>query len=350
MDRAKVIYLFAGEKSGDDRGAELGTALLNLDPSLKLVGVAGPKMRALGIEGATLMEEFEVMGFIDVVFALPRLIRLFRRVKQEIVALDPAAIIFIDYPGFNIRMAKALFKMSHGAKRIHYICPSVWAWGKKRIGKMTQTLDLLISIFPFEKKFFKELPVHYAGHPLAGKQASKGDHLVIFPGSREKEIARNLPLQIAIAKTQETYPIAISCAAPHLHKHLESFGYPVIEGGIDEAAIAIATSGTITLELALAKVPTLVTYAITKLDLFLAQKIFRIKMEFYSLPNIVAGHEIFPELFGPAFTLENGKEKLKALISGRETAQNRCESVIDTLGAPPTADSLAGPILKILDL
>ncbi|MDN3507974.1 MAG: lipid-A-disaccharide synthase, partial [Simkaniaceae bacterium] len=125
MDRKRVIYLFAGETSGDDRGAELVLALKTLDPTLTLIGVAGPKMRELGVHGTLEMEDFQVMGFIDVIAALPRLIRLFRKVKQEILAIDPAAVIFIDYPGFNLRMAKALFKLGHTAKRIHYICPSV---------------------------------------------------------------------------------------------------------------------------------------------------------------------------------------------------------------------------------
>lgn len=345
-----LIFLFTGEKSGDDRGENLVRSLKALCPNVRLIGVPGPKMRALGVESIIPMEEFQVMGFIDVLFALPRLFRLFRTVKKAIIESAPDAVVTIDYPGFSLRLARALWKMNHPAKRIHYVCPSVWAWGKKRIPLMATILDQLITILPFEKKYFAKtkLPIAYAGNPLLlnNHERKKENLLAIFPGSRTKEIVRNLPLQLAAAK-KTGLPISISCAAPDKLALIQSLapGEKItLEPLIPKAAFAIATSGTITLELALAGVPTVVTYAITPLDTFLAKKIFRINLAHYALPNIIAGGAVFPEHFGPDCTLEKVSASLQKILENPKLPFDR---VTEPLGAAPTDKSLAGPILDL---
>jgi lipid-A-disaccharide synthase len=352
--KAPLIFLFAGEPSGDDRGAEMARALKALCPNARLIGVPGPKMRNEGVSSIVPMEKFQVMGFIDVFFALPRIYRLFKQVKKAILKASPDAIITIDYPGFNLRLAKSLSKLNHPAKRIHYVCPSVWAWGKKRIPLMADIFDHLITILPFEQKHFAStnLPITYAGNPLTHntQKAEPENLLAIFPGSRTKEIQRNLPIQLKAAKLTG-YPIVISCASKNKLPLIKSLaqGTPItLKPLIQRASLALATSGTITLELALAGIPTVVTYAITPLDTFLATKIFRINMPYYALPNIIAGKEIFPEHFGPTCTLPQITKSLTRITENPATYRNLCHTVSAALGPPPTHHTLASPILDLL--
>jgi lipid-A-disaccharide synthase len=325
------LFVFAGEVSGDLRGEEVLQELYKLNPHLEITGVAGPKMRAQGMNCFMPMENFQVMGFIDVFLALPKLISQFYAVGKEILRLNPKAVLFIDYPGFNLRMARYLRKKGYQGKLIHYVCPSVWAWGKKRIPLMAENLDLLLTILPFEKALFKHtaLQVEYVGHPLmrriensiAQTLSLPRDRTIIalFPGSRQKELVRNLPTHLAIAKRllklDPSLLFTLSVSHPRFIPLIQSL---IEKAGLDKevklidaaraydqmrsALFAIAKSGTITLELAILRIPTVVTYGISPLDLFIAKTLLRIRLPFYSLPNIIAGKEVFPELIGPALT------------------------------------------------
>lgn len=321
------LFIFAGETSGDRIGAELIQALLSMNPHLKITAVAGPSMRNLPITTFLEMEEFQVMGFIDVLKALPKILKLFKKIKNYLLKTSPQVIILIDYPGFNLRLARFLRKGGFKGFLIQYVCPSVWAWKKGRIQSMSHHLDLLLTLFPFEKQCFAHTNLHveYVGHPLARTirhhQPSPDfpkftqPLFSIFPGSRVKEVERNLPLQLkaAIDLAYNDYTLVISCA----HKTLlplinhEILKYPAHTIHILHAkhnydlmhhsAIAFATSGTITLELALHQVPTLVTYAMNSFDTFLAKKIFKINLPHYCIVNYTAHMRIFPEFFGPDF-------------------------------------------------
>ncbi len=354
------IFIFAGEVSGDLHGAHLMESLYQLNPDVKIVGVGGPRMRAKGLECLIPMENFQVMGFIDIIFAFPRLFRLFKKVKNLILKRCPQSVIFIDYPGFNLRMARAIKKSKSTSKLIHYICPSVWAWGKKRIPLMEKNLDLLLTILPFEKKYFNQgkLETHYVGNPLITQKRppTSGKYLSIFPGSRFKEIKRNFPLQLEVAlKMREKCPhlkCAISCVKkeflPLIKKHLNGEDIPIFSSSetlMQKTKMAIATSGTVTLELALHQIPTVVTYAITKLDLFLAQKIFRINLPYYSLPNIIADREVFKELFGPYLTKDNLTSAV-ASLRDQEHIKKGCAEIKNLLGDKNASHEAANLILK----
>ena len=162
------LFIFAGEVSGDSHGASLVKALKEKKPNIVITGVAGPKLRKEGITGPLVMENFEVMGFTDVILSLPRLIKQFYVTRNYILKENPDAVILIDYPGFNLRMAKALREKKYQGKIIQYISPSVWAWGSHRIIQMEKTLDLLMTIYPFEGAFFSHtsLKVNYVGSPV----------------------------------------------------------------------------------------------------------------------------------------------------------------------------------------
>jgi lipid-A-disaccharide synthase len=371
------LFILAAEPSADLQGAQLIEELLRQNPSLKISAVAGPRMRALPIEITSRMETLQVMGFLDVALALPRIAAQFFRIRNLLLQMNPAAIVCIDYPGFNLRLEKSLRKKGYKGKLIHYICPSVWAWKKKRIGQMEKTLDLLLSVFPFEKNYFNltKLPVEYVGHPLikAAKDHEldpnfkdnyhlKGPIIALFPGSRKTEIEKNLPLQLEAAKKlcalDPQLQIAISVASKEREAQVWSLaGLKAVcipsestYNLMSHAQLALATSGTVTLELALHSVPTVVTYFIKPLDLFVAKKIFRIKLPFYCIVNIITSSRIYPELFGPNLTSESLYSAALEMLrnpTARATCQKGCHLLKEILGEAPASELAAKKILSL---
>jgi lipid-A-disaccharide synthase len=339
------LFVVAGEASGDQLGEGLLQALRS--SNLKIMGIGGPKMRAAGIESIFPMENLQVMGFIDVLFSLLHLIKCFYKTVDAILKAQPKVVVTIDYPGFNLRLARTLRKKGFKGKICHYVCPSVWAWGKKRIGLMAENLDLLLSILPFEKELFAQtkLRVEYIGHPLVQKispQDTPDGHLIaFFPGSRTKEIERNFPYFIrlihrlerdypgycyVISVSQEKYRSLLKKMAPQLDLLTPA------EIKKRKPFLAVAKSGTITLELALQEIPTVVTYAISPLDLFLAKYIFKISLSYYALPNLIAGKVVFPELIGPDLTDERLLQEVKNLMINQDV-WNRCHAQCRALRA-----------------
>jgi lipid-A-disaccharide synthase len=316
-------------------------------------------MRKFPIECIAPMESLAVMGFLDVLKALPKIARLFFSLRKKILALNPKAFVGIDYPGFNLRMHQSLRKQGYQGKQIHYICPSVWAWRRGRIQKMEKSLDLLLTLLPFEPDCFKNtsLPVEYVGHPLTEPIANfrpdptfrkrfgfaeTDKILALFPGSRKVEVERNLPLMRKAAAQIED---------PHL-RVVVSQDLPAEENYqlMKHAHLALAKSGTVALELALHKTPTVVQYAIGPLDTFLATQIFRIHLPYYSLPNLILQKELFPELFGPRLTEQTlaarakelwfEKGKRNAIIAG-------CSALWEVLGNRPASRIAAEHILSL---
>lgn len=360
------LFISTGEMSGDLHGAKLVQELLDQRPHLKIGAVAGPKMRKLKIREFFQMEQLLVMGFIDVLKALTKIVKQFFRIRNQILALNPKAVVCIDYPGFHLRLAKSLRKKGYRGKLIHYICPTVWAWGKKRIPLMAQTLDALLTIFPFEKKCFENTPldVRYIGHPLVQDVAKfspqkmwEGKILGIFPGSRKTEIDRNLPLQMKVARRLKEKD-------PSLQIYVSSTQYDLC---IPDATIvsaednyelmrasymAIATSGTVNLELALHKTPTVVNFAIKPLDCWIAQNIFRIDLPFYCIVNIILSRAVFPELFGPNLTEDSlyfWAEKLWFDKGARNRCEKGCEEVLKSLGMKSAAKEASDYLLSTID-
>lgn len=370
----KDIFLFAGESSADLHGEKLIQALQTLRPTLDIWGVGGPKMRAAGLRCILPMEEFQVMGFIDVFLAFPRLLKHFYRLRSLLLEKKPNAAVFIDYPGFNLRMENHLRKKGYRGFLCHYICPSVWAWGKKRIPQMAKNLDLLLTILPFEANYFlgTSLPVHYVGHPLiknipeVPKKNEVVHHLALFPGSRKKEIEKNFPQYLRCTKKLlAAYPdLHCTVSASHtrfipllktLMQH-ENIDFPIEENSyalMQKADLALAKSGTITLELALHKVPTIVTYGISPLDVFVAKNILKIHLPYYCLVNIIYGKEVFPELIGPHFTEEALLSKTKKFLENPSFLQEcllKCNKVREILGEKDASQEASHLLVKNIDL
>lgn len=362
MPQVTDLFIVAGEPSGDLQGAKLIEELLKQQPSLKIGAVAGPRMRAFPIETHFQMENLQVMGFIDVVLALPKIARQFFAIRNRILSLNPKRVVCIDYPGFNLRLEQSLREKGYAGKLIHYICPTVWAWGKKRIGIMAKNLDLLLTILPFEPACFSKtnLAVRYVGHPLAQDVPPTAPrHLLgLFPGSRRTEVERNFPLQLKTARRlaalDPSLELAVSIASPSLEPLIRNLAPDLRSMDnyqlMASCRLALATSGTAALELALRRVPAVVNFAIKPLDLFLAQKIFRIDLPYYSLPNIIASEAVYPELFGPNLTeaaLFRWAHQLWFDETARAACQTRCQTVRSRLGSGQASQTAASAILSL---
>lgn len=346
------FFIFAGENSGDLHGSHLIRALKSKFPSINLVGVGGPAMRAEGLHCLLNTEEFQVMGFSDVLKALPKLCKHFYTICQAILNLNPEGVILIDYPGFNLRLAKRLRKKGYRGKIIQYICPTIWAHGKQRIRTMAESLDLLLTILPFEPKYFLEtsLKVAYVGHPLVNIIDSSVYHpnwtervgipkeqplIAIFPGSRIGEIQRNLPLQLEAARLLKNKYPEVCFGLSYTHEELLPLMHRVItETQLGDVYLvpkalnydlmhhchtALAKSGTVTLELALHQRPSLITYKLTKLNYWMAKYILKLRLPHYCLVNILAEKEVFPELIDQYISAHQLFQKLESLYKEKNT-------------------------------
>lgn len=375
----KSVYMLAGEQSGDSHAAALASAIRERHGDWPIYGVAGPAMRDAGVIGTVHSEQLAVMGFTDVIKHLPRLIKIFKKIRSEILNLNPDMVVFIDYPVFNIKMAKALRKKGYQGKLVHYISPSVWAHGKERIRKMAQSLDMLLTIFPFEPSCYEGsgLETRYVGNPLVDSVknynydndwtekaglAPDSEILAIFPGSRHGEIKRNLPIQIKAAKQfAKDHPnvrFAISCAHPDLIEPISKiasnaaivparYRYELMR----DCQSAIATSGTVTLELALHEKPTVVNYALTRLNKWIAKYILKLDLPHYCIVNIIKNRTIFPEIINQTHEPSRIAKELDALHTSGEARTeciNGCRSVKDTLTDLSASDNAAKSLEQLL--
>jgi len=256
-------------------------------------------------------------------------------------------------------MQERLRKSGYLGKQIHYICPTVWAWGKGRIPKMEKSLDLLLTLLPFEPSCFKHtsLRAEYVGHPLTEpignfqpdssfrKRFGFGESdkiLALFPGSRKAEVERNLPLMLRTAEKIDDPQLRVVVSQDLPSEE----NYNLMRN----AHLALAKSGTVTLELALHKTPTVVQYAIKPFDVFLATKVFRIDLPHYSLPNLILQKEVFPELFGPRLTEEAHAQAAKELWfeeDKRRAVIAGCEELWNALGNRPASQTVAERILQV---
>lgn len=362
---SQSLFLIAGEKSGDMLGGSLLQALKEQLPGYTFMGVGGQEMRQEGMECILRTEDFELHGFSDIIGSLPKLRRQFNLIRKKILDEEPEAVIFIDYPGFNMRMAKSLRKHGFKGKLVQYVCPTIWAWGAKRKEKMENTLDLVLSIYPFEPAYFEGSPlkVEYVGNPVKGiVQKHKYDDswpslfgikktenlIAIFPGSRKGEIQRNLPYQLKtcemLKKENPNLVFAISCAhekiMPVMHPMLrnvslklhqdlfllpKTYSYELMR----DCRSALAKSGTVTLELALHQKPTVVLYKLTRLNRLIAQFILRLKLPHYCIVNILSDKTVYPEIIEKGLSAQNLYKKFKPLNDNTEERKQCIEQCQD---------------------
>lgn len=342
--RLLTIALVAGETSGDILGAGLIRALKSHYPHIRFVGIAGPKMQAEGCEAWYQMDELSVMGIVEVLSKLRRILAIRRQITKQLKLLKPDIFIGIDAPDFNLSLEGKL-KQS-GIKTIHYVSPSVWAWKQKRVFKIKQNTNLILTFLPFEKAFYDKyhVPCQFIGHKMADdidlypdqnhmreKLNIAPDKRVIslLPGSRHAEVTL---LSEPFLKAAQL----ISQSIPNLHiivpltnqKRCQEFeqikaqvapNLPIqlLLGHAREAMIAsdavILASGTATLECMLAKCPMVVGYKMKPFTFWLAKKL--VKTPYISLPNILAGKQIVPELIQDECTPENIAHHMISLLN-----------------------------------
>ncbi len=322
------IFLIAGEPSGDALGADLMAALkARTGGRVRFAGVGGPGMAAQGLSSLFPMSELSVMGVLEVVPRIPRLLRRIAGTVDAIVKSRPDAVVTIDAPGFCFRVAARLKKIARGGGPdipvIHYVAPQVWAWRKGRARTLSRYVDHLLTLLPFEPPYFEihGLGSTFVGHPAAAAapgdgRAFRARHgigaeatvLCLLPGSREAEVARLLPVyRETAARLQSAFPglrLVAAAAAPvaaRIAAAVSAWPQPVIvaQGGARYDAmaasdVALAASGTVTLELARAGTPMVVAYRMNLLTGWLARLLVRVK--YVTLINIVLGREAIPEL------------------------------------------------------
>ena len=316
MGDAPTIFLSAGEPSGDLHGAAVARALRSRLPGCRLLGLAGPRMQAEGVEAIEEFGRLAVMGFAEVVRHLPFFVGLMRRVQRTIRDEGVDLVLPIDYPGFNLRLAARATR--RGIPVVYYIAPQVWAWHRSRASRLARNADRLAVILPFEEEVFAEYGarVHFVGHPLADRPPVTGSRaefceplgldpdrriLALFPGSRRQEVDRHLApfveaarrvvearwhIQPVIARSTDVAAVAYEGAA-----------YPVTTEAralLHHAHAALVKSGTTTLEAALAGTPLVIAYRAHPVTFWLARRL--VEVDHVGLANLVAGRRVAPEL------------------------------------------------------
>lgn len=328
------IYLIAGEASGDTIGSKLINSLKDhYGESITLSGIGGELMEKAGIISLFPMQELSLMGFVEII---PHVFSLKRRIKQtvsDIIAKQPDILITIDSPGFNNRVITKLKAQGFDAPIIHYVAPTVWAYKPKRAAKAAKLYDHLLTILPFEPPYFEKegLKTTFVGHPYAWEWRTKGDgqafrakHAIanhttaigLMPGSRINEIIRHLPIfhdaieRLAHKKPHIIIPVREDMADFVLsqtanwpcHVHL-AIGEDEKKDALDACTLALAKSGTISLECALAEVPTITAFDGNRISIWIAKRM--VKIAYVNLINIMSNKLIIPEYIGNDCTSHN---------------------------------------------
>ena len=371
--------IVAGEPSGDAHAAALVNALRSSGVEIDFFGSTGPLMRAAGVETIVNADDLAIMGIVEVGRVLPRFYRAYRKLRAAAIEEKPDAVILVDWPEFNLRLATSLHR--RGLKIIYYISPQLWAWRPRRIRNIQRDVDLLLSILPFEADWYHERGVdhvQYVGHPLAGEvKALYGREefcrrndldpsrpIVSFlPGSRQKELERILPSMLAAIEELETaHPeiqsIVVVAPIKVIEEGLEimllhDFGLvKVIERQTREALAAsdaaAITSGTATLEAALLETPMVVVYKESKVNWNTLGKL--ITVTHFGLVNLVAGKEIAKELMQDQLTGKNLAREILKLLDPQtnEIARVELSDVARKLGQPGASQRAAQAILNFI--
>ena len=335
-------YIIAGEASGDLHGSNLIKELKQLDVATDVRAWGGDKMQAAGATLVKHYKELAFMGFVEVIKNLPTILKNLKFCKQDISQYQPDAVVLIDYPGFNLPIAK--WAKQNGFKVIFYISPQVWAWKESRVKQIKKYVDKMIVILPFEKEFYKkwDYDVEYVGHPLVKviedyKQTNiqhstfntpHSNTIALLPGSRKQEIERKLPVMLATAIHFPAYNFIVAKAPGIEDEYYNSFlsahtNVSVVSDQtysiLNQAKAALVTSGTATLETALFEVPEVVCYKGNEISYQIAKRL--IKLKFICLVNLIMDKEVVKELIQNDLTVENLKYELNELLTNEAKQQ-----------------------------
>ena len=372
------IMISAGEASGDIHAAAVTAAIKKLNPDAEVFGMGGDALRNAGGEVLFDIKEHGVMGFAEIICKLPALFRLRNNFVKVMEQRRPDCLIVVDYPGFNMKIAKIAHEK--GIPVVSYISPSAWAWHRSRAKKVAKIVDKVAAIFPFEYDVYHEAGADtvFVGHPLldivktsmprqeaeafAGKRAGR-KLILLMPGSRLMEIEKMLPTLLEAAKLLQqqlpevdfTMPRAGTIPLSLLESKIKAAGVQVkiTEGHnydvFSVADLALATSGTVTLEAALCGLGSIIVYRTSAINAFIARRVINIPD--IGLPNIVAGRHILPELLQEDFTPEKVAQEALHLLEPERNARMKKDLayVKERLGRPGAVDRVAQLVLKIAE-
>jgi lipid-A-disaccharide synthase len=325
------FYIIAGEASGDLHASNLVKEMKILQPDLTFRGFGGDRMKEAGVELVKHYRETAFMGFWEVVKHLRKIFGFIDLCKKAIEQWKPDALILVDYPGFNLRIAEWAHR--NGYKIFYYISPQVWAWKESRVKKIRRDVDKMLVILPFEKDFYRKwkYEVEFVGHPLL--DAIKGFQtedlrlktnkkvVAVLPGSRKQEIASMLPIMMEVVHDFPEYQFVIAglnSVDRHVYEEIISgknvaLVFDQTYSLLSQAHVALVTSGTATLETALFNVPQVVCYRGSALSYFIARRLVDVK--YISLVNLVLDHPLVKELIQQDLTGENLREELHHLLN-----------------------------------
>jgi lipid-A-disaccharide synthase len=351
-------FIVAGEASGDKHAANLVHGLRALDVAPQFVGTGGEHMKNAGVDLLLGIDKMAFMGFAEVVRNIFQIRENFKVVKQGILDFHPDVVILVDYPGFNLRMAE--WAKKEGFKVVYYIAPQAWAWKENRVQKIRQFVDLLLVILPFEEQWFKKrkAAAQFVGHPIlewvpavdAGKERA---HIAILPGSRKQEIDKLLPMMLDAMHLQPADTLLVAGLSQHGEEYYRNIiGNKAtlvmddIYTVLNQAKVALVTSGTATLEAALMEVPQVVCYKSGRFNYWIGKRL--IKIPHISLVNIILQRSLVPELIqgnctpvtikqGSMEVLDNplpileGYRQLRKMLGRKGASKNAALRIFDFL-------------------
>lgn len=344
------FLISAGEASGELYGAGLIEALRRFVPGAEFFGVGGQRMRDAGFDSVIDAHAISVVGLTEVVTHLPHIYGEFKRLVREAKLRKPDAAILIDFPDFNLRLARELDKL--GIPVIYYVSPQLWAWRQGRIEQIKKYVRKVLVIFPFEADFYRKhhVAVEYVGHPLAdtpkpaiSREEFAAAHqldpskqwIALLPGSRRKEVSLNLPNMIEAASAlgyhyQFVLPVATSLDPEWMRSLISQSDVPVslsrdARGSLVHARAAIVASGTATVEAALIGTPFVIIYRVSRLTWTLGRRF--VKLDRFGMPNLIAGRDVVPEFVQHAFRPAAVADKIRELVADGPVRQAMLEGL-----------------------
>ena len=364
-------YLIVGEASGDLHASHLMQSLKNLDADAQFRFFGGDLMSAVGGTCVRHYRDLAYMGFIPVLLHLPTILLNMRMCKEDILSWQPDCVILVDYPGFNLKIARFV-KSRTNIPVYYYISPKIWAWKEYRIKNIKRDVDELFSILPFEVDFFEgkhHYPIHYVGNPTADEIrrysppadiSPSNKTIALLAGSRQQEIRDNLPAMLEAVKPYENdYQIVLAGApgiaadyyAPFIAGRKVQIVFNQTYDLLSQAHAALVTSGTATLETALFRVPQVVCYEtpLPTLIGWLRRRVLKVK--YISLVNLIADREVVMELVADTFSVENIHQELNKILDGpaRQQMLDGYDEVARRLGDQVAPDNAARLILEKLN-
>ena len=371
-------YLIVGEASGDLHASNLMKSLKKSDSDAEFRFFGGDLMKAVGGVCVKHYKEMAYMGFIPVILHLRTILKNMKLCQQDIISWNPDVLILVDYPGFNLDIAKYVKKQTK-IPVYYYISPKIWAWKEYRIKNIKRDVDELFSILPFEVNFFKghHYPIHYVGNPSVDSvDAFKKDYvesfvdftsknklenkpiIALLAGSRKQEIHDNLPKMIDAVSTMKDYQFVIAGAPSIESEYYADYvkeGVHIVYGQtyelLSHSIAALVTSGTATLETALFKVPQVVCYDMPLSWLMSFLRRFFLKVKYISLVNLIADKEVVKELVANDMKVANIKKELASILpggDGRQTMLDDYQHIIQILGAPGASERAAEKMIECL--